>query len=363
MRIGAAVTVNERCSIDEITCRRGSFCALEPLGTQGVSWEAQERQAGFQGGQYLTGTYCQTWKKIPGTTLKQRSLHQPDWRLIHFLEQNWGLQVSLCTSVARRVSLRELVADLLHAFINPLEKEIWRNLVNDHDIMQALAKGNLFDWLSNLSTTLQVKVLTLIRTILEQLEHTGFDRESKTLVIAWPQEGDIGRGLKLPCRAETCWPQIVADAEDCATFAYVTPKCLETTRVKCEGNVQAWQNESKMLVTEMSPSLPSGQSLAICSTTTPSAVTASGATTIPWKLEDRKAYYVKKLDCLLRVKVERPRAPSDDVAHLVVGSSALSQAFWKRLLVREEERRHHRIREKQAFGDCAEFVVVRSTVG
>ena len=88
MRIGAAVSINNDCCIDEAACRKSSFCALEPLGTHEAFWEAQERQLGFQGGQYLIGTYCQTWKKIPGTTLKQRNLQQDDWRLINFLEQS-----------------------------------------------------------------------------------------------------------------------------------------------------------------------------------------------------------------------------------------------------------------------------------
>ena len=77
-----------------------------------------------------------------------------------------------------------------------------------------------------------------------KLQHTGLDRKDATLVIAWPQEGDIERGLKIPCKAQTCWAQVIADAEDCATFAYVTPKCLETNHVKCRGSLRAWQNAS-----------------------------------------------------------------------------------------------------------------------
>jgi hypothetical protein len=53
MRIGVAVSINENCRIDEAAYRESSFCALEPLGTHEVFWEAQERQAGFQGGSTL----------------------------------------------------------------------------------------------------------------------------------------------------------------------------------------------------------------------------------------------------------------------------------------------------------------------
>jgi hypothetical protein len=61
---------------------------------------------------------------------------------------------------------------------------------------------------------------------------------------------------------------------------------------------------------------------------------------------------------LLLVKVERPTPTGNDAAHLVVTSSRIPQAMWKRLLEREE-RKNNRIREKQAIGDCAECVVVR----
>ena len=366
MKIGTGVNVNERCRIDEAVCRRSSFSALEPLGTQEVFWETQERHAGVQGGQYLMGTYSQTWRKVPGTTLKQRNLQQKDWCLMYFLEQSWGLQVSFCTSVARRVSLRELVTDLLPIFVNPLEQDTWQELVHDHDVMQAFAQGDLFAWLRTLSPDHQHYVLTLVRTILEQLQHTGLDRQNNTLVVAWPQEGDIGRGVKIPCKAETCWAKVIADAEDCATFAYVTSRCLETNHIKCQGSLRAWQNASKMLITEMSPSGLVGQPLVATNaaiTTVPvAAVTTTATAESQWELEDQKTYYIKKLDSLLHVKVERPSLASNDVAHLVVTTSNIPKGRWKRLLSRGEEKRNHLIRERQAIGDRAELVVVRASL-
>lgn len=364
MRIGTGVNINEKCCIDEAVYRESSFSALQPLGTHEVFWETQERHAGVQGGQYLIGTYSQTWRKVPGTTLKQRTLQQADWRLMDFLEQSWGLQVSFCTSVARRVSLRELVTDLLPIFVNPLEQDIWQELVSDHNVIQAFTQGNIFAWLRTLSPSLQQYVLSLVRAILDQLQYTGLDRQKNTLVIAWPQKNDLGRGVKIPCKAETCWAQVIADAEDCATFAYVTSRCLETNHVKCQGSLRAWQNASKMLVTEMSPSGLNGQPLVAASATITAIPLASVTATITaktqWELEDQKVYYIKKLDSLLRVKVERPCSTSNDVAHLVVMTSHVPQGLWKRLLLRGEEKRNHWIRERQAIGDRAELVVVRA---
>ena len=76
-------------------------------------------------------------------------------------------------------------------------------------VIQAFTQGNLFDWLRTLSLFHQESVFKLVLTILEQLKHTGLDRLKTNLVIAWPQEGDTGRGLKIPCKAHTCWAQVI----------------------------------------------------------------------------------------------------------------------------------------------------------
>jgi hypothetical protein len=63
MRIGAAISTNYKSLIDEFVCRLGSYCALQALGINENFWDAQEKQAGLQGGQYLIAAYSQTWKK------------------------------------------------------------------------------------------------------------------------------------------------------------------------------------------------------------------------------------------------------------------------------------------------------------
>lgn len=112
-----------------------------------------------------------------------------------------------------------------------------------------------------------------------------------------------------------------------------------------------------MLVTEMSPSRPKGEPVI----TTPLApVTTTATATTQWELEHKKIYFIKKLDTLLQVKVERPNPSSNDVAHLVVAASIIPQGWWKRVLLKEEEKRNSRIRERQAMGDHAERVIVRA---
>jgi hypothetical protein len=57
------------------------------------------------------------WRKIHGKTLKQCRCEEDDKTLILlFLDDLWGVQVSFGTGIARRVPLREMVADLLPVF-------------------------------------------------------------------------------------------------------------------------------------------------------------------------------------------------------------------------------------------------------
>jgi len=141
--------------------------------------------------------------------------------LLPFLEKIWGLQVSFCTTVARRVPLRELIADVLPIFAKTLilQPDLWEDLRTNHGITDAFGNDGLRDWLNKLGSERQRYVLKLVRRILEILQNTGVDREGKCLTIAWPKEGDVQRCFKIPCEKQSFWARMLADSEDCATFA------------------------------------------------------------------------------------------------------------------------------------------------
>ena len=64
LRIGTGVSDNKECCVNEVVYRESSFSCLEPLDTYEVLWEMQERQAGFQAGQYLVCNYNQNWNEF-----------------------------------------------------------------------------------------------------------------------------------------------------------------------------------------------------------------------------------------------------------------------------------------------------------
>lgn len=346
------VSINDGRDAGTVTRREKVFSILEHIGTYEPHWETNARQVGFQGGKYFTASANQTWTKNKGMTLKEVNLQRDgDNHLICLLDQNWGLQISLCTGVARRVSLCELVADLLPVFIDPLYPEEWHELKDNHNVEEALTRCDVVDWICKLPEipkNLRKTFLILLRNILDHLRHTGLNQQKTHATVAWPAKKDIARGVKIPCE-HAKWAQLVTDTRDCATFAYVTKKCLQTQNVKCQGRQGSWQNASVLLETEVSPFHPTNAlpSLRPTEMTTPM---------VGWSLEEDHSYYVEKMDSTSLVRARRSEFTSNSIWPVDMNTDPLQRVGVK---LRERIKKSKTyIRERQAQGDPAEFVLV-----
>ena len=247
IRIGALVLKNVSCWLDEEACRKESVNVLEYLGTSTTSWVRSQRQIGIQGGQYVVGQYCETWNKQRGVSIKEVALARPDEELVQYMNEYWGIQVSYCTGVARRVLLRTTVADLLRSFLNSFEHYILcfeAQLRNN-----SLRLKDIQRWIKNLPQKPRQQILNVIRTILDTLKPTGLDTTRRYLCIAWPFEGDTTRCLKVPLEGQSSWAKILADSHDTATFAYITMDCLETQQVKCKAGREVRHEDICLLET------------------------------------------------------------------------------------------------------------------
>ena len=235
--IGAA-THNVACPIDETQCWPICGSSLQSLGTSEDHWMLTERQIGSQFGQYALIQANLVWTKTRGTTLKDEKLNAQLGTIdLSFLESFWGLQISLCTGVARRVRVREMVADVMVAYVEqrlPIPPE-WNELLQVHRVLENfhLARDEFESWIKGLPTTMQTLVVNISRYILSILRSTGFYQQTNEFVIAWPQSADPFRCFRIKCAGKQLWTRALADSRDCATFAYITPKCLETDEFKC----------------------------------------------------------------------------------------------------------------------------------
>ncbi|KAK8168124.1 hypothetical protein BKA80DRAFT_300119 [Phyllosticta citrichinensis] len=107
------------------------------FGTRPSHLQLIEHQATVQIAPPQTNfTYGQVYRPVPATTIKEAELARikPSYP---FLESFWGLQVSFCTGVAKRVRMRELIADLLSAYVARAMPIPWWFEAEKTDIIEA----------------------------------------------------------------------------------------------------------------------------------------------------------------------------------------------------------------------------------
>ncbi|OAG06554.1 uncharacterized protein CC84DRAFT_1142451 [Paraphaeosphaeria sporulosa] len=343
MVIGTSVVVNRNCGIDAKHCWSISSEFLEALGTCKSYWEHDEKQFGMQAGNQVMFQAIAASHKIPGRTLKQHRLQQDDETLVPFLDNVWAVQVSFCTGVSRRVSLREMIADLLPVFAMASTPShdgghLWEELLKA-DIINAFRDNTFRDLLMKLSSQLHQHVLRMIRKIFDVLQHTGLDREGKILVVAWPDERDVYRGFKIACEKENSWAGVLADSEDCATFAYITTRCFETKKIKCSGPSPTWRSTIHILETAV-------------------VLHRRDASSLTSALQHNVTYFFQKPDRLFYVKAQRP--DTADVANLITSRMTSPPDIQRRLLVKlmKQRKQRARLRERIASDDLAEAVAI-----
>jgi len=104
-----------------------------------------------------------------------------------FLNSTCGLQISFCTGVARRVALRELLADVMVPFVESrIQRPAhWEDLKTRCNIVDNFRTNDLEQWFENLTREQRDSVIQIVRSMLEVLKDTGIDKNGEELVIAW----------------------------------------------------------------------------------------------------------------------------------------------------------------------------------
>ncbi|KAI0140321.1 hypothetical protein BJ166DRAFT_116354 [Pestalotiopsis sp. NC0098] len=309
--IGAQVSVNQKCTARQRDPLRSASVFLHELGTYRDYWESTERQLGFglQAGQSAIAALQlnQTWIKMKGMTKKSRmlaQLYKTD------LEELHSVQVSVCTGVARRVSLRKMLADLLPTYIAALVSEppLWKSLVEDFDIIAALQGDDLGQWAAKLPHDHQRTFESLLIAILTLMRDTGIDNKGENFVIGCIQPEMAFQCFQVPCTKENYWTRMLTDSDEVATFAYITMDCLETSQLKCRGPGSPWANSTGLFWT----------AVACCERQIESGVSPAES---HWELRHSEAYIIGAIDAPLLVKVDRPnRTLNHDFSCLSVGS-------------------------------------------
>lgn len=346
-------TINDKCPLDETKSWQhpATNAYLKHLGTSDTCWELREKQVGMQGGgQYITLAFNPTYIKQDGVTLKQQQLMLPFNEIdLAFLNSTCGLQISFCTGVARRVPLRVLLADVMVPFVESrLSKPAhWEELKTKYAIVKNF-RSDLGQWFDQLSTELRETAIQIVRSMLEILKDTGIDKNGEELAIAWVRKESPYACLRLRCEKTSLWARILADSEDCATFACITPLCIEIEKHKCRGLEAApWHNISKLLDT------------AVCQYLSNRELTTVANTLAPWQLQHQVSYWIGKSGSNLIAKVWLTN--EDTEPRLVVRQKFIPEKFRARL-PRAMVERLGRLREKQASDAIAKQVVILTEI-
>ena len=356
IRIGLGVDQNLACAMN-LSNRLPVFRELlENLGTNDDYWAFTELQVGLAiTGQQLVGAQAQlnkTWTWHEGNTWKTRYFNNISFEIDYQeLEKPWGLKVSFCTGVARRVPLRLLLADVMPTFANGLAiKSIWAEL-ESKGIIAAFKGTQLQQWLNELEThpqDLGITVNRLVRYILYKLRDTGIDRTRKVFVVASPEDdkplSPISMCLKVPCEKTALWAKILEDSPNCATFACMTTTCLETAEHRCRAR-EPWDCPSLETAvcrhrSRKEPPVPQNR---------------------PWHLENQRAYWIGRPDSGLLARVGT--VPGTYVPRLYISVSMMSSKLLARLGAMGHMSEHHKrghIREKQVASWPAEDVIILS---
>jgi hypothetical protein len=176
-----------------------------------------------------------------------------------------------------------------------------------------------------MSEELQQFVCKLVSRILRRLQGTGLSPNGRYFSVAWPRDFYDTRCIQVPVHGASRWTPILADSDDCATFAYISNACLQSAGIKCRGQPEpSWQGEIFQLETAV-----------ICPEN-------KGRFTV----QHEKAYCFHKLDDLFWVKAQRLDENAQVMLVRLSSMESLPRNMGRRLAVLEEWNRKKRLQEK-----------------
>jgi hypothetical protein len=223
-----AVFVKQDCPIipgrDNAVLSKDIGSHIKELGTWPVKWSIREKQVGISGGQFINAAFNATWIKSGSRTRKQKGLEQVD---LDFLDQLWGLLVSVCTGVAQRVVLREVLAEVMLPMTdgwieNPLTWQTLISTATNGGLIEALKRPSLRGWAKALERDLQHALRLSIEYTLHKISWTGLN-DAGELVVACTQYGNSDACIHVD---RTGLAFILKDTEHSATFACLTNTCF-----------------------------------------------------------------------------------------------------------------------------------------
>lgn len=337
-----ATSVNEQCLLTTEVCQKAFSCGvLTSMGTRAPGWKTTGRAAnlgiGFHG---ATVGVVGTQTKDDGRSLKVKIFQ--DWDRttdLRVLNRPCGLEISLCTGIARRLPLREFFYGEVLEYLKYGLLGEWTKIQSVVADIPGQSEDEFAEWLSKLTESQTEVMQKATVLLLLAMEYTGVERGGHTLTIWWPEKNEATpRGLQIKKEqysGKNPWISMFQDAERCVIFGLATSRCLEHRGLKtCQNTTRPAKCEAVkevMLDTSLVPAMP--------------LINAA-----PLSYELKKRYIL--WHCRHIVRVTRASETKDDVVRLnfVPGTPYV---VMQRLFERWEK-----VKEKETLGDRGQDVLV-----
>ncbi|KID86024.1 TPR domain protein [Metarhizium guizhouense ARSEF 977] len=251
--IVGAVSVNADCPLYSEHCQRPLETILVDLRTHPGGWRPVSRSRGFtlglSGGPMapaaVSATASVTQQRFDPTFLKGSQVQQ--WNRsphdLTMLNAPWGLELSLCTGVVRRVPLRALLNQAVVGYLQSKLNARARNIEGggqataetlDWNVIEQIQQAPSNSSAAAIWTGLRANdpaqfnaIAVALKNFVDAIQCSCVDK--KNLLLWWPElNGSTDRGIKFEqswCRGDS-WIPILEDTETCAIFGLATCTCL-----------------------------------------------------------------------------------------------------------------------------------------
>ncbi|KLJ09230.1 hypothetical protein EMPG_15338 [Blastomyces silverae] len=235
--------VNKQCQLDQRCLTSALQACLYNVGTENPHMSLSQVQVGAHGGHYGILQFAGVWKRHPGSTLKRAIMQDWNKRDLEILYMPVGLELSICTGIARRVLLKDIFnVPGVQEHIRYVFDEEWELLTAPSNSWNALfeskSRAEFRDAARKLKkdTKIHDRFAKIVCHVLKILQHTGVDSQCRNIQFWWPEEEPQPRGIKIP--RKSCgirgrpWIRMLRDSPECAVFAVASTTCVQSNPLK-----------------------------------------------------------------------------------------------------------------------------------
>jgi hypothetical protein len=233
------LVVNDKCKSSIPLIQQQIACRLQYPGTCKSRYVSDGFDVQLVGGQYITAGLMKKYKRIPRRTLKAMLIEdcpKLDTRLVPLLNLRVGLEVSICTGNAQRVTLWDaLRLSQTGAQSTDNTSCCAHEVGNKECILLCWTRWQSSDEIDSLGGTpgpnnhlSGAEARRVIINSILALEHSGVDSEGN-LQVCWPFSHSPVNCPILPSspREAHHWFPVVKDSRDTSSFAVFSQRCLE----------------------------------------------------------------------------------------------------------------------------------------